>query len=227
MAKKAKQKLDSGFETIEGSISKTEQFIEKYQKQLTIAAVAILVVIGLIFAYKKFIIEPQNEEAQEQVYVAQQYFERDSFNLALNGDGDFPGFLSIIDEYGSSKVAELSYLYAGICYFKLGEFDNAIEYLSDFSTSDAVLTAISEGTLGDSYVELNNFEKAADYYQKAADASDNKLTTPIFLMKLGRVYEELGSNEKAKVAYERIKKDYRDTEEGRSIDKFITRVNVK
>ena len=226
MAKKKQQNLDSGFETLEGSISKTEQFLENNQRALTIAAVIILAIVAVIFAYKKFIVEPQTEEAQEQIFVAQQYFERDSFDLALNGDGDFPGFLGIIDEYSATNIAELSQFYAGISFYKIGEFDNAIEYLSDFSTSDEVLSAVSFGAIGDSYTELGEFDQAAKYYKKAADKSENKLTSPIFLIKYGRVNEELKNWEEALRAYEKVKKDYADTEEGRSIDKFITRAKM-
>ncbi len=228
MAKKKQQKLDSSFETLEGSISKTEQFLENNQRALTIAAVIILAIVAVIFAYKKFIVEPQTEEAQEQIFVAQQYFERDSFDLALNGDGDFPGFLGIIDEYSATNIAELSQFYAGISYYKIGEFDNAIDYLSDFSTSDEVLSAVSFGAIGDSYTELGEFDQAAKFYKKAADKLDkskNRLT-PIFLVKYGRVNEELKNWEEALSAYEKVKKDYADIEEGRSIDKFITRAKM-
>lgn len=226
MAKNKNQKIGNSFETIEESISRTEQFLEKYQKQLTILAGVILLVVVLVFVYNKFIVEPQTTEAQEQVFVAQQYFERDSFNLALNGDGDFPGFLEIIDEYGATNIADLSQYYAGISYYKLGEYENAIDYLSSFSTNDDMLSAVANGAIGDSYSELGKFEKAASYYKKAADQSDNKLTAPIYLLKYGRVKEELKDWEEALSAYEMIKSKYRKTEEGRSIDKFITRVKM-
>lgn len=226
MAKNKNEKIDNSFETIEESLSRTEQFLEKYQKQLTILAVAILIIVAIVFAYKKYIVEPQTVEAQEQVFVAQQYFERDSFNLALNGDGDFPGFLGIIDEYGATDIAKLAHYYAGISYYKLGEYDKAIDYLSDFSTSDAMLSAVKNGAIGDSYSELGKFDKAASYYKKAADASDNKLTTPIYLMKYGKIKEELKDWKEALFAYEKIKSDYKNSQEGRSIDKFITRVKI-
>jgi len=226
MAKNKNKKIDNSFETIEETLSKTEQFLEKYQKQLTIVAAVLLIGVAIVFAYKKYVVIPQTAEAQEQVFVAQQYFERDSFNLALNGDGDFPGFLGIIDEYGSTDVAGLSYYYAGISYYKLGEYEKAIDYLSDFSTSDKMLSAVTNGAIGDSYSELNKFDKAANYYKKAADKSDNKLTTPIYLMKYGRVNEELKNWKEALYAYTKIKKEYRDSQEGRSIEKFITRVKI-
>lgn len=226
MAKNKNQKIDDGFESIVDSVSKTEQFLEKYQKQISILAVAILVLVAIVFAYKKYVVAPKTTEAQEQVFVAQQYFEKDSFNLALNGDGDFPGFLSIIDEYGATNVANLSNYYAGISYYKLGEYNKAIDYLSDFSTSNTMLASVAYGAMGDSYSELGKFDKAADYYKKAADESKNKVTTPIYLLKYGRVKEELKDYKEALIAYEMIKKDYKTSEEGRSIDKFITRAKA-
>jgi len=226
MAKKNKQgaQIESGLQNIEGSLSKTEHFLEKYKKQLSIASLVVIGIVAVIFAYKKFYLEPMKVEAQEQIFVAQQYFERDSFNLALNGDGDYPGFLQIIDDYGSTEVGNLANYYAGVSYYKLGEFENAIDYLSDFSTDDKLISSVANGCMGDAYTELNNFEKAAEYYKKAADESENKLTAPIYLMKLGRVYEETKKWKEALEVYETIKRDYKTTQEGRVIDKFITRV---
>lgn len=227
MAKKKKVgQIDTGFQTIEGSISRTEQFLEKYQKQLTIAAVVILAVVALIFAYRKLYLEPQKTEAQEQIFVAEQYFERDSFDLALNGDGDYPGFLDIIDDYGATNVANLAHYYAGVSYFKLGDYESAIDYLTGFSTDDKILAAVSSGCIADSYVELGNYTKASEYYENAVEESKNKLTTPIYLMKLGRVYEELNDWEKALKTYERVEKEFSDTDEGRTIQKFITRAKL-
>jgi tetratricopeptide (TPR) repeat protein len=226
MAKNHKQgaQIESGLQSIEGSLSKTEHFLERYKKPLSITAIVILVGVAIIFAYKKFYIQPLKEEAQEQIFVAQQYFERDSFNLALNGDGDYPGFLQIIDDYGSTEAGNLANYYAGVSYYKLGEYENAIDYLNEFSTDDKLLSSVAFGCIGDSYVELNNLEKATEFYKKAADVYDNKLTTPIYLMKLGRIYEETKKWKEALDVYQRVKIDFKTSQEGRTVDKFITRV---
>jgi tetratricopeptide (TPR) repeat protein len=225
MAKKNKQgaQIETGLQSIEGSLSKTEHFLERYKKQLSIAALVLLAAVAVIFAYKKFYIQPLKQEAQEQIFVAQQYFERDSFNLALNGDGDYPGFLQIVDDYGSTELGNTANYYAGISYYKIGEYENAIEYLNDFTTHDKLISSVAYGCIGDSYVELNNFEKAQEFYKKASEINKNKLTTPIYLMKLGRVYEETQKWKEALEAYEKIKRDYKTSQESRAIDKFITR----
>ena len=226
MAKKVKAKLDESFGTIEESLSKTEQFLEKYQKQLTIAAGVVLLLVGIVYAYKYFYVLPKQKEALEQVFPAQQYFEKDSFELALNGDGDYPGFVQIIEDYGSTNVAEGAYLYAGISFYKIGDYDNAIDYLKKFSSDNELLEATANANIGDSYSEKGDYDKAAKYYKKAADI-ENEVMSPIYLMKLGRVYEELGNWEDALEAYKNIKENYKKSNEARGIEKFITRAELK
>ncbi len=226
MAKKVKAKIEDGLGTIEESLSKSEQFLEKYQKQLSIAAVIVLLIVGIIYAYKYFYVLPKQKEALEQVFPAQQYFERDSFELALNGDGDYPGFLQIIEDYGSTNVAEGAYLYAGISFYKIGDYDNAIEYLKKFSSESKMLQATANVNIGDAYSEKGDYESAAKYYKKAADI-ENDVLSPIYLMKLGRVYEELGKWEDALNAYKEIKENYKKSNEAREIEKFITRAELK
>ncbi len=226
MAKKKKENVSNGFETIESSLSRTEQFIENNQRKLVIGLVVVLAIVAIVMGYKKFIVAPAEDEAKMQIYVAQQYFERDSFDLAVNGDGEYMGFVEIVDDYGSTKTGNLANLYAGICYNKLGEYDNAIDYLTSFTSSSKMFGPIAFGNIGDAYSEKGQTDKAAEYYQKAADADENELTAPIFLMKLGRAFERMENWEQALKAYERIKIDYKETQEGRSIDKFITRVNL-
>ncbi|PID88464.1 MAG: hypothetical protein CSB06_00015 [Bacteroidia bacterium] len=228
MAKKTKStdSIETGFQTLEQSISKTEQFIEKHQKKITIVAIAILVVVALVFAYKKFYLEPQIKEAQEQIFVAQQYFERDSMELCLNGDGENPGMLQIIEDYGSTPVANLAEYYAGVAYYKLGKYEDAVEHLSDFSTGNELLESVTNACIGDSYVELKKFDKAAGYYEDAAETGVNDVFTPTFLMKLGLVYEELGKKDKALKVYKKIKQEYKNSQEGRSIDKYIARLEM-
>lgn len=224
MAKNKSNDSNSGFEAIESSLSRTEQFIEKNQTKIIIAVVAVLAIVGLYMAYQKLYKAPLNQKASEQIYVAEQYFKKDSFDLALNGDGNYPGFLQIIENYGSTGAGNMSYYYAGISYMKLKNWDKAIKYLGDFSSGDMYLNSMAKGNIGDAYAEKGDDKSAAKYYQKAVDANNNKFTVPIYLMKLGRTYERLKDNANALKAYKTIKEKYFRSREARSIDKFIKRV---
>jgi tetratricopeptide (TPR) repeat protein len=135
----------------------------------------------------------------------------------------YPGFLSIIDDYGMTKASNLSKYYAGVCYLKLGNYDEAIDYLKSFKGKDQIIGPMAKGALGDAYMEKNESSKAASYYMEAAEMNENEFTTPLFLMKAGWTYELLADYDKAVKVYERIKYDFPASNEAREIDKYIAR----
>lgn len=227
MSKKKIQETPKGFETVENALSRTEKYIEENQKSLSIIVLAIIVVVGGYLGYRKFYLEPANKEASAAMYVAQQYFEADSFSTALNGDGGNYGMLDIIDEYGVTASANLAHYYAGICYMRMGQFENAIDHLEDFESDDILVGSIALGSIGDCYSELGDNAKAVIYYVKAGERKKNSFTTPIYMKKAGLAYENLKQYDKALAAYELIRKEYPESEEGREMDKYIAALKVK
>ncbi len=226
MSKKQKETTTDSFENVEHALSTTEQFIEDNQNMLSIIALALMIIVGGYWGLKKLYFLPLEKEAENSIYAAQNYFDKDSFNLALHGDGNNLGFLDIMDEYGSTKPGELANYYTGICYLHLGDYDQAIEYLSSFSTDDELVSATANGALGDANLELGNKEKAVKYYKEASEV-DNEVTAPTFLIKLGLLYEDMGNKEEAVKTYSKIKHDYKKSSEARQIDKYITRASLK
>ena len=207
--------------------TRTEQYIENNQKSLTVIVLAIIVIVGTFLGYSKLYIAPMEEEAQTQIFAAEQYFEKDSFSLALNGDGNYLGFIDIIDSYSPTKTGNLARYYAGISYRELGEYEEAIDHLKRFSPKDKMIGSVAYGAIADCYVELGKLEEAAKQYLKAANYGKNNFSSPIMLMKAGTVYEELGKFAEAVKAYETIKAKYPKSAEAREIEKFITRANMK
>ena len=223
MAKQV-DKTEERIEKVEQAFSKTEQFIEKNQKIILIVVGVVVVIVLGFFGFKRFYLAPREVEAQSQMFMAEKYFEMDSVNKALNGDGNYLGFLDIIDQYGITKSANLSHYYAGICYLKKGEFEKAIEHLEDFSSSDQIIGPMALMATGDAYMELKQVDKAIDYYLKGADKKKNEFTSPVILMKAGWAYEEKGEFEKALNIYQRIKDEYPRSTEGREAPKYIARM---
>ena len=226
MAKSKKQVQDTGAESLENALTRTEQYIENNQRSLTIIVLAIIVIVGTFLGYRKLYIAPMEKEAQSQVFAAEQHFERDSFNLALHGDGNYLGFIDIIDSYSPTKVGNLARYYAGISYRELGEYEEAIDNLKRFSPKDKMIGSVAYGGIADCYVELGKLDAAAKQYVKAADYGANNFSSPIMLMKAGMVYEELGKNAEALKVYETIKSDYPKSNEAREIDKYIARAKI-
>lgn len=226
MTSKKKETHPDQFESVENALSRTEHYIEENQKSLTIIIAAIIVIVGGYLGYKRFVMTPKENEAKTQMWMAEQYFERDSFRLALDGDGNYLGFLDIIEEYGITKSANLAHYYTGISYLHLGEYESAIEHLKKFESDDKMIAPIAYGAIGDSYMELEQVNDALTFYNKAVNSSVNEFTTPIYLMKVAFVHKQNGNYDKALDAYKRIEKDFPNTTEGRQIDKYIAQIEV-
>ena len=56
--------------------------------------------------------------------------------------------------------------------------------------------------------------------------AENSFHTPIYLMKAGMLHETEGNYAEALKLYERIQDKYAESNEGRSIDKYIARVKL-
>ena len=227
MAKNKDKRDQDSLSEVESALTKTEQLIEENQKTLTIiVGVAVLIVIAYL-GFTKLYIQPREKDAQEQMFMAEQYFETDSFNLALNGDGNYLGFLDIIDDYGMTEAGNLASYYAGISYLRLGQYEDALAYLNDFDSDDMLLSPVTDGAKGDAYLELGEKDKALSAYKKAYNASDNTFTCPVYMMKAADLMESDGDLKGALELYQTIKEKYPTSNEGRNIDKYIARVEIE
>ena len=222
MAKKT-NKTEDQFAQVEDALTKTEQYIEDNQKNIIRIVVVIVGVIALVIGFQNLYIAPLEKEAQTDMYMAELYFQKDSFNLALNGDGQYLGFIDVADEYSWTKVGELANYYAGLCYLHLGEYESAIEYLEDFSSNDIVLSTLALGCIGDAYMELGDTDNALNSYEDATDNSDNEFTKPIYMLKQAMIHEENGDYDDALEIYNDIKLNFKTSREASGIERYISR----
>ena len=227
MAKQiVKNEGDERLESIETTLSKTELFIANNQKTIMIVLAVLIVAVLAVFGVKKYYLEPREKDAQAAIYHAEQYFENDNFATALNGDGNYLGFVDVINDFGGTKTANLAKYYAGICCLNTGDFNQAVSYLKSFKGKDVLVSSLALGAMADAYMELDNIAEAAAIYVKAANESANTLTSPMYLLRAGMAYEMIGDYQKALNAYNEIKKEYPTSNEGFSIEKNIARANA-
>jgi len=226
MAKKKAQHVDN-LEELESALTRTEQFIEDNQKIITYIVGAIILVVAAYLGFNKFYLQPREKEALSQMFMAVDYFEKDSFNLAINGDGNYLGFLDIIDDYGITKSANRAKYYTGISYLHMGQYEDALEYLNKFKTDDLLLGPITEGAKGDAYLELGENDNALKQYKKAYELTDNELTTPVYMMKAANLLESMDELEDALSLYKNIKEKYPKSNEGTEVDRYIARIEIK
>ncbi|WP_291120201.1 tetratricopeptide repeat protein [Flavobacterium sp. UBA6135] len=218
------------FSTLDENASKAEEWVAKNQKIIfgVVGVIAFLTVAYLL--YGKFVTEPKEIEAAEEMFVAQQNFQQavdattgqDSlFTLALNGaDGKY-GFIKIAEEFSGTDAGNLANYYAGIAYLNIGKNTEAIAYLDKFSSKDIVLSALAKGAIGDAFAQRNQLKDALEYYEKAARMNSNELTTPRFLYKAGQTALTLGQKQEALNYFTEIKESYEAAPEARNIDGLI------
>jgi tetratricopeptide (TPR) repeat protein len=225
MAKNKKDVNPSTISSVEETLTRTEQLLEENYKILLIGLAAIVLLVGLGWLGKLYL-NKRNNEAQSQMFQAEKYLEMDSLKLALNGDGNYLGFLDIAKDYKFTNSGNLAKYCAGICYLHLGNYNEAIDFLNKYSKKDKVIGSLSIGAAGDAYVELGNLEKGVSKYIEAADFAKNSFNTPLFLMKAGEIYEVTGKYSEALKLYERIENQYPESTEGATIEKYIARVKL-
>ena len=205
-----------------------QNFLDENQNLIFGVLVGFVVLVGGFFAYRNFYQKPRQDEAVEQMFRAQEQFERDSFALALsNPGGGYMGFLDVIDGYKGTKAANLARYYAGISYLNLGKYEAALDYLKQYNAKGDITPIMKFGAMGDAYAELNDMDKAMSHYKKAANYSDNEALTPYYLKKIGMLSEKNGDFAAAKEAYQEIKDKYPTSDAGRTIDKYLARVASK
>ena len=221
MAKKKVTKEDQNLENVQEALNTTSAWIEKNQNKLTWAVTIIVAVVVGVLALNTYVIKPKAVEVSNENAKAVTYFMQGDWEKALNGDdAECIGFQAIADEYKMYQGGKLAALYAGVCYYQLGQYEDAVAYLSKFSANDLTIEPAALQLLGDAYVQMEEYDKAAKAFETAAK-SGNDLIAPMSLMKAGKVYLELGNNAAAKKAFETVKAQYPTSAEAQDADKYI------
>lgn len=208
--------------------SKAEDYMKKNRRMILICLIALIAAVGGVLLYRNAYRLPHRAEAEEQIFRAEQLFERDSFELALKGNGsDIKGFLDIIGDYGNTPAGNVAHAYAGVCYYRLGDYESAIRELDKYSAKDIMLQPSVLGLIGDCYVETDKYDKAVGYFEDAAKRADNLLLSPVYLIKAGLAYEALGSADKAEEVYTRVKETYPASPSAATAEKYLRTLLLK
>ena len=216
---------------IESAIGRTEAWLQQNSKMLLTILGAIIVVVGGYFAYQYLYKAPRQQKAATAIYQAQQALAAEDYALALNGDGNTIGLLSIIDQYGGTATGNLAKHYAGRCYLQQGDYTNAIAYFDQYKAVDGIpgksVNAINAGLTGDAYAQSGDPAKAAAAYDRAVKAGNDPLTAPYYAKKAGETYVQLGEYRKALEMYRIIKDRFPQALDLFEIDKAIAQIEQK
>ena len=217
------------FNSLDETASRTEDFVARNQKLILGIVAATFIAAIAYFLYTKFVVEPKETDATNEMYVAQKNFQlatdgtaSDSlYNLALNGAEGKLGFVKIAEEFSGTDAGNLANYYAGMAYLNIGKNDEAITYLEKFSSEDVMLKALALGAIGDAHSQKNQMKEALDFYKKALSSDENDFTTPRFTLKAGKTALALGNKEEALKLFTDIKEKYEATAEAQGIEALI------
>ena len=215
-------KAEERQQNVAEAVSKTEQFFKKYSNKIYGCVIAVLVIALGILAYNRFIYQPKKAQAIDQMAQAERWFEAGEYELSLTGDDNSLGFEDIIAQYGS-KAGEAVYMYAGIAKYRTGKYEEALDLLKKYSGSEPIMLGRVQACVGDTYMELGEYDKAVSWFEKAAKTTDNIFAAG-YLIKAGIAAEELGDNAKALAFYKEVKDKWANAPEAMEIDKYITRI---
>ena len=211
----------------EETVGKLEAWFLKNQKQITAGLLTLVIVVGGYFGYKFLYLEPREKMAQEEMLFAQNFFEIDSLNWALNGNGIHYGFIDIIDNFRGTRASNLAHYYVGVIYLQKGQFRDAIDYLKKFRSKDLILAPMTRALIGDCYAELGDMKEALSHYERAISSHENDMVTPMVLMKAAALCDIQGDYQKALNFYKRIRSEFVRSPEARDIDKYIAMMEAK
>lgn len=224
---KIQNAANSTEESIGIAMSRTELFFEKNGKALTLGLIVLVLLGGLWVGYRNLVSKPRHEKAAELLAQAQNKFEADDadYTVALNGDDNGAGFLEVIERYGSTPAGNLAKHYAGICYLRLGDLDNAAAYLAKYKPAKGIpaeiVNAQNIGLQGDIAVEKGDYAAAIKLFEKAAKVSDNNLTAPMYLRKAALAANAMGNKEQALGFAQRIQNEFPASAEAQNAEKLM------
>lgn len=214
------QKKDDG-------LVQVSKFTRENQKSLIFIASAIVAMILVYVLYQTLYLAPREQKAADQMHVAQDFWAKKEWDKAIKGDAGYPGFEKIVTDYSNTKAANLANFYLGIAYLNKGEYRKAIDNLNNYRGDDIMVAPEAFGATGDAYVELKDYSNAATYFKKAVDKANNGFLSPLYLKKLGLVYEAQSDNKSALETYKTIKAEYATSTEAQNIDEYIARLEAK
>lgn len=190
-------------------IATTGAWVETNKKTIIATIVAVIVIVGGYLGYTYGYQQPREEKAQTLCTDGLQYIQSSDFETALNGEGTFPGYIKIANEYSGTDGANLANLYAGICYAQQNKYQEALPYLEAYTPGDdQSISAMALFALAQCYAGVNNIDEAIETFQEAAEQADNAALSPMCLLEAGKLLESQDKKAEALKLYESIKADY-------------------
>ncbi|MCE1188963.1 MAG: tetratricopeptide repeat protein [Ignavibacteria bacterium] len=200
-------------------------FIEE-KKNILLSVVGGAIVVILVVVFLNYRQNKNNDAASFAFSQVMKIYEVGAYQEAIDGQPGtkIMGLKKIVDDFGSTDFGQVAKIYLGHSYYNLRKFDLALKAYEDFSGGNDYLKAAAYAGEAASYEALNNPEKAAGLYVKAAKVSSNNVLNPQYLINAGINYIALGKKDDAKEIFETVKRDYSKSPYSREVDRYMAQV---
>jgi len=130
---------DESIINVDEVYTKTEQFVDKNRKQLTLILGAAAVIILAFMGYRTLVQLPAELAAEEAIFQAEYYFSLDSLDLAQYGDGFSAGLEEIMTDHPGTKAASRASYQVGVTNRDAGLYAEAILAFDKVDFNDDVI----------------------------------------------------------------------------------------
>lgn len=222
MASKKEQE-ETKLDVLNENLTNMGRQIEVNKKALYVGFGAIILIAAITFGYLYLYRAPRESKAMEAYNKVE--------TVAMGNDSIAAvEYKKVADSYGSTDAGKLASLAAAEAFYNLGKYKEAVNYLKDYSSDDAILDANSRILLGDCYVNLKKYNEAIEAFSEAVkDSENNPQIAPRALLKKAVVFDEQKQYAKALECFETIKKDFPTFHlgNGMDLDAYIERENAR
>ncbi len=194
--------------------------VQQHKNNILIAGGVLLVAI-LYFAFFSGSSPEKEDAAGNAMFMAVRYYENDSLNLALNGDGNNPGLLDLANEYSGTRAGNLCNFYIGAIYLRQGNAAEALNFFDAVKKEENFIAAAAYSAMASITEDQGDMSGAAALYEKASALRKNEYTTPFFLQQAARCYLQAEDKSAALSVFKRIKEEYPNSQEGQQVNKYI------
>lgn len=198
----------------------------QYRRQINGGAVAVAVLVCAVLGYR-YLQGARASQAEEALGAIILAYESGDYRTALDGSAFAAGLLEIIDRYGGTPSGKLARFYAGDALFRIGDYEEAAEFFADIGDMDNMIGASALAGAAADAEAGGEYGRAADLYRKAAQAGENAIWSPGYLLAAARSLEQAGDLEEAEEVLLLIGERYPSPDSEDELAFLLARVRAK
>lgn len=220
--KNHEEELRTSIDEVNDALTGLGEKVQNNSKTIMYACLAVAVVVIAVLVYVYAVRQPGIQAANEALGQADMELIMGNDSIAL------AKYQQVAAEHGYD-AGDLAGLNAAILLYKDGKYQEALNYLSDYSAKESIIGAGAKSLEGDCYVNLESYSQALDCYKKAISISDNNPAyTPTFMLKEATVLHEMKDYNAEIKVYEEIIEEYPNygMQMGIDVEKYLERAKA-